>query len=160
MKVAPGDRISASVVVAGRVVQFALQNRTRGSRYATRVVTNGNLDTASAEWVAEAPSLCRSVNVCQVVPLSNFGLVTFSEVSAAAGKHAGALADPLWKVQRIALLTSTSSNRYVAETNPFGAVPGPLPAGGTTFQVAYRPHLAGAVPAGPLPGAPLPSWIH
>jgi Peptidase A4 family len=159
MRVGPGDRMSATVTVTGRAIGLTIANLTRKTRYATRVVSKRALDVSSAEWVAEAPSLCRTISVCEVVPLSNFGTVTFDSVAAEAGANRGTLSSRSWSIERIALVTSTTSNRYTSASNPYGAVPGPLPATGQRFAVAFRSHLGGATtPAHPLPGAPLPSW--
>ena len=56
-----------------------------------------------AEWIVEAPSECGVGNFCRVVPLTNFGSVTFSSVSANwPGGTGGTLsANPGWTVTNI-----------------------------------------------------------
>src|SRR3954447_25466850 len=92
----------------------------------------------AAEWVAEAPSVCRTIDVCEVVPLSDFGKVSFSAVAASGGGVTGPLGVPAGGVARAALVTSAGWSRYIAASNPYGAVPGPVTAGGRRFTIAFR----------------------
>lgn len=41
-----------------------------------------NPDTSTAEWIAEAPSTSTSSATDQVVPLADFGTVTFTKAGA------------------------------------------------------------------------------
>ena len=160
MKVAPGDTLSASVRVTGRVVTLAMRNLSRGTRYSARVEVAHAVDASSAEWIAEAPALCRTASQCQVVPLSNFGRVSFSNISTAVGSHVGRLLDPFWTTTPVVLVSSAGSSRYVAATNPSGAIPNRIPSPARSFTVAYSSHVGGTVPTSPLLGAPLPDWVH
>jgi hypothetical protein len=160
MRLAPGDVVTASVSTKGRVVSFALENLSRGARYATSTRVGHALDTATAEWIAEAPSLCRTIETCQVIPLANYGLVLFSGISAAAGSTVGALGGRGWVATPVALVSSLGSKKYVSSTNSSGSVPRPPDAGGRSFAVEYRASLTGIVPQHPLAGAPLPPWVH
>jgi hypothetical protein len=159
MKVRPGDRVTAAVVVNGRSVVLSMKNQTLGTRYSTRVVSSIPLDTSSAEWIAEAPSLCRTSTQCQVVPLSNFGTVGFTNAAATANGHTGTILDPAWTVTPLALVTSSGAPNYITASNPYGAVPNAIDPTGRAFTVSFRPTFRGTVPASPLAGAPLPSWI-
>jgi hypothetical protein len=78
MKLRPGDRVTAAVLVRGPKVTMSLKNATRGTRFSKTVTVSQPLDVSSAEWIAEAPSACTSSGSCEVVPLTNFGSVTFS----------------------------------------------------------------------------------
>ena len=60
MKIAPGDRLTAAVLVQGTQVTLQLTNTTRRVR-TTRRVTVAQPDLTSAEWIAEAPSSCSSL---------------------------------------------------------------------------------------------------
>jgi hypothetical protein len=104
--VRPGDVMSGSVSVSGHVVRLTLANRTRGTRV-MRTVRVASVDVSSADWIAEAPSACdASLTHCQVLPLANFGTVSFRSASATvAGGHTGAISDPRWKVARVHLRT-------------------------------------------------------
>lgn len=76
--VSPGDAISASVdETTGKLT---ISNTTRNWTYSTTQDFAG-FDLSSAEWVAEAPSLC-SPGGCHIAPLTNFGTVTFTGASA------------------------------------------------------------------------------
>src|SRR4051812_2881318 len=61
LRVHPGDRMAASVVVTGRRVRLRLSNRTTGLGL-TRTLFAEAVDTTSAEWIIEAPSACQGTN--------------------------------------------------------------------------------------------------
>lgn len=52
-----GDRIAASVEVAGKRVTMRLADTTRGTTY-KRILTARVVDVSSAEWILEAPEGC------------------------------------------------------------------------------------------------------
>jgi hypothetical protein len=160
LRVRAGDLITAALLIDGQTIVMNLENQTRGTHYSTRVAAQQQLDTSSAEWIAEAPSICRSQTACDVVPLSNFGTVGFRNVAATANGHAGVLTDPLWLVSPVALVASNGAARYTASSNSSGAVPNPITGNGRGFSVTYRATFRGNVPAAPLPGAPLPAFVH
>jgi Peptidase A4 family len=160
LKVAPGDTMLASVAVSRRKVSFVLQNLSRGTRYTTSTNVAHALDTRSAEWIAEAPSLCLTASQCEVVPLSSFGTVTFSNASVAAGTHLGRLLDPFWATTPVVLVSSAGASGYIAATNPAGAVPRHIASSERAFTVAFSANVGGTPPSSPLLGAPLPPWIH
>ena len=60
---APGDTISAAVLVNGQKISFSLKDLTRHTRFSKVLTATQDLDTASAEWIAEAPSDCSSSGV-------------------------------------------------------------------------------------------------
>jgi hypothetical protein len=160
--VKPGDLITASVAMQGRKVILTMRNVTRKTRFARTFVVKHALDTSSAEWIAEAPSLCRTSASCTVLPLTNFGTVRFSGAAATAAGHSGGIADPAWLTTPLALVTSNGFADYV-DSNPAGALPRPLSAARNAFAVGYRSSLSVAnspVPASPFEGAPLPPWYH
>src|SRR3954451_17640143 len=124
LRVRPGDRISASVLVTGRQVRLRLANRTTGA-VATRRLRASRVDTRAAEWIVEAPSLC-DARGCETLPLADFGTTRFANASATTtGGHTGAIADPAWSVTAISL------------TGAGGASPGDLLPTGTAFSVSY-----------------------
>jgi hypothetical protein len=92
--VGAGDRVAVRVGVSGRRVSIRLRDLTRGTVF-SRVLTATAVDTTSAEWIVEAPSECFTSR-CRVLPLATFADTTFSSARAAAGGHAGAIADPRW----------------------------------------------------------------
>jgi len=73
--VSPGDALSASVAVSGSAYVLTLTDAGRWAFTTTQTsaVTPAN---ASAEWIAEAPTLCDTR--CKVEPLASFGSVAFT----------------------------------------------------------------------------------
>jgi hypothetical protein len=160
LKVRPGDVITAALVVQGQTVTMSLANQTTRKRYSNRSEVQQAVDTSSAEWIAEAPSLCRSQSACDVVPLSNFRTVGFTNIAATANGHMGVLTDPAWLLTPLALVSSSGAAHYTAKSNASGAVPNPISSTGRAFSIGYRATFASAVPPAPLPGAPLPKFVH
>jgi hypothetical protein len=103
MKIEPGDRLTASVTVKGKLVFLELRNDTRGL-LAVKVASVANPDLSSAEWIAEAPSACWGPT-CIAVPLANFGSVAMSKLSATGNAHQGSLTDDTWDAVPIQLLS-------------------------------------------------------
>lgn len=95
MRIRPGDAISASVDVSGQRAYFVIRDHTTGRHYARRFSVR-RPDTATAEWIVEAPLECERQS-CVVDPLTDFGTVTFSELRASgANGRAGGISDPAW----------------------------------------------------------------
>jgi hypothetical protein len=156
----PGDRLSASVTVAGGRVTLWLADRTTGQSLSKMLRTQRS-DTSSAEWIAEAPSRVTPGDGTQVLPLANFGTVTFTNATATAGGHTGSISDPDWSVQATQLSPSQGVG-FPGAGNLTGLVPGLLavqsareasPNGlsnaGTSFSVSYS---AGGDPERPTSG--------
>lgn len=164
LTVRPGDRTTASVLQSGRKVTLQLRNLTRRTNYSTTVVSKVATDTSSAEWVVEAPSLCRSADTCQVVPLTRFGTVGFTGAQATANGRSGPILSSSWQTVPLALVSSDGADvLYSTDSNPSGAVPGTIGSGGSAFSVAYRARLLPPTSyrfGYPLAGAPLPPWLH
>ena len=132
LRIAPGDSISAVVVVSGHDVTLRLRNVTRRTVF-TKRLTMSAPDVSSAEWIAEAPSECDASWRCRVLPLSNFGTVAFSAAAAATtAAHAGTISDATWTATSIELVPGGG----VAE--PGGAVPSELSPDGSGFTVTWR----------------------
>jgi hypothetical protein len=74
--VAPGDSMSAEVLVSGTTFTLTISNNTRGWTASTTQSSSSAART-SAEWVAEAPSSCGRFG-CTVLPLANFGTMNFT----------------------------------------------------------------------------------
>jgi hypothetical protein len=161
LKVHPGDLVTSALVVRGQTVIMSIANQTSGKRYSVSVAVQQPVDTSSAEWVAEAPSLCRSQSACDVVPLSNFKSVGFSNIALTANGHMGVLTDPSWLLTPVALAPSAGAAHYTAKSNSAGAVPNAISSKGRGFTVTYRgTTFARNAPPAPLPGAPLPNFVH
>jgi Peptidase A4 family len=135
MKVRPGDRLTAAVLVKGQIVTMSLKDVTRRTRFSKTLTVSGPLDLSSAEWIAEAPSICTDAGSCEVVPLTNFGSVKFSAAALTGNQLTGTITDPAWLATPIQLITDAAAG------GP-GAVPGALSTNGRSFTVAYRHQLS------------------
>lgn len=146
LKIKPGDTITAAVLVNGQKLTFSLRDVTRGTRFSKVLNTQQPLDTASAEWIAEAPSDCGDFGrSCHVVPLTNFGSVTFSKAAAIGNSHPGTLTDPSWAATPIELLADSGKSGFFGQHNDpiagVGAVPGDISADGRAFSVSWQQNL-------------------
>jgi hypothetical protein len=86
--VGPGDSLTADVSVANNVFVLTLVDHTRGWTFDTSQPSSAA--ASSAEWVAEAPSLCG--RTCRVLPLAKFGNVTFTNAGATNNQQTGTIA--------------------------------------------------------------------
>jgi hypothetical protein len=77
--VSVGDTLTATVHRSGGSYTLSLSDKTKGWKF-SQAETGSDANT-SAEWVAEAPSLC-NIFRCQLASLTNFG--TFSMTGAGA----------------------------------------------------------------------------
>jgi hypothetical protein len=148
LKIAPGDIITASVLVTGSEVLLQVKNRTRKRAFTKRIAL-ASPDLTSAEWIAEAPSECTANGFCRQVPLANFGSVTFSKVAALAtiaglGDQGGTISSPLWQATPIQLVPRPSQRffgdiveRSDSTNGAAGASPFGLSADGSSFSVSW-----------------------
>lgn len=123
MEVSPGDTMSAEVSVDGSSVTLTITDATTGETFTTQQ-TPAQLDTSSAEWIAEAPSRCIG-SYCFGLRLADFGTVQFSGSSTTANGHVGTISDASWSASSIELDGSAGT-----------AEPAELSPDGTTFSVA------------------------
>lgn len=140
-----GDTISAAVLVQGQKISFSLKNLTRHTRFSKVLTASQDLDTASAEWIAEAPSDCSFAGRCRPVPLTNFGNVTFSNIAAIGNAHPGTLTDPAWTSTAIELISGGSTDQFFGQGDILGdgvgAVPGDASSDGRAFSVSWQRNL-------------------
>ena len=155
LKVLPGDTITTTVTVAGSRVTMQVRNVTRNT-VVTKIKLMAAPDTTSAEWVAEAPSLCASNGACQTLSLADFGSVKFTNASATADGHTGSISDRAWTATAIDLVADNrgpSFGRYAAELSTTAdAVTTALTSRGTAFRVKWQGSVATGAPPPP------PSW--
>jgi hypothetical protein len=136
----PGDKITAQVHYVGQtsvsegrgksveesVFQLTIENTTKNVSFTVPAsyTTVATAARGSAEWIAEAPSSR------QVLPVSDFGSVIFSNCSATSTRSGG-LAEPIsfWPYDPITLVDGSSGD----------ATPSALTASGTAFSVSYSP---------------------
>lgn len=104
----PGDHMSGEVTVSGTTVTVSMSDQTTG-KSTTKTLQMSNPDTSSAEWIAEAPAAQTSYGSYAILPLADFGSITFTNASATARGHSGSIADPSWTVQRVDMTSAASS---------------------------------------------------
>ena len=158
LKLLPGDTVSASVAVSGQSVTVNIQNITRKKTFSKVLTMAVAPDVSSAEWIAEAPSTCRSASDCSPLPLTNFGTVPFRSASATTTDGVtGTISNPLWSTTSIALQGTTGLSRFRSRYR-FGppavvvdATPSPLSSDGSSFTVTWSRSTPSGPPAAPLP---------
>ncbi|HEX7626327.1 MAG TPA: G1 family glutamic endopeptidase [Gaiellaceae bacterium] len=143
LKVQPGDRVTAAVLVSDQTVTMSLKNITRKTRFSKTLTLTQPLDVSSAEWIAEAPSLCTPSGRCRPVPLSRFGTVTFTNAAAIGNTHPGTISDTAWTASPIELISDGGGGgRFFGAGDilgpAVGALPGSLSADGRSFSVAWQ----------------------
>lgn len=89
--VSPGDTLTASVSRSGNSYTLSMSS-SRGWHFST--TQSGSFSNSSAEWIAEAPSSCGFT--CRVLPLANFGTMSFSN-STANGATIGSYGSSVWE---------------------------------------------------------------
>jgi hypothetical protein len=163
MTIMPGDSITASVqyISSGtHAGQFYLSivDNTRSndsfSTYQTSSQTqNPQAQRSTAEWIVEAPT---DLNNNTLLPLANFGAVTFTQASAVISGTTGSINASSWQsealnmvsngatLDRTSVLTNAGSTFVVIDTSPSAAA-----AVGSVANVAAQP------PASPAAGVPL-----
>jgi hypothetical protein len=145
LKINPGDRVTAAVLVNGQTVTMSLKNVTRHTRYAKTITEKQPLDQSSAEWIAEAPSSCTSNGRCRAVPLTQFGTVTFTNAAAIGNAHPGTISDPTWIATPIELISGGDGGRFFGRGDVLGpgvgAVPTDLSADGRSFSIAWQQNV-------------------
>ncbi len=139
LKVHAGDAMVASVTTKGQGVTLRIRDLSTGKAVArTRRVSK--LDSSSAEWIVEAPSVCVATDVCRTLALADFGSVGFSELSATAGGQTGPVEDPLWSATELELREVPNfprDPRATTASTSATAVPSPLSGGGSAFVVSW-----------------------
>jgi len=144
MKVRPGDRVTAAVLINGARVTMSIKNATRKTRFSTTVTVAQPLDVSSAEWIAEAPTACTASGACEVVPLTNFGSVMFGKAAATANRMSGTITHRAWLATPLQLIPDTA-------TGGLGAAPGALSPDGRSFRVTSQRAESMLRPSRPAP---------
>jgi hypothetical protein len=155
LTVNPGDRVRAGVTVKGREVTVSLSDLTRHRSF-TRTLRAPVVDTTSAEWILEAPSVCSGQSSCRTLPLADFGSAGFSAAGAVTtGGVSGTINARRWTTTRISL--AEAGRRFVG--NPGGAgfsaasaIPSALTANGSAFTIKYETPTTPTTTAQPVQG--------
>jgi hypothetical protein len=138
MAVRPGDVIDTAVSVRGKRVTIHLRNRTLRKAF-RRTLRMRSPAWSSAEWIVEAPSECRGGHHCHLLPLSDFGTVSFSHARAAtAFKRHGGIAYPRWSRTRLVLNQRGAGQGSAQPAGARIAEPSSLRSRGTVFSVSYK----------------------
>jgi len=119
-----------------------VKNRTRKTSF-TKHLPMAAPDLTSAEWIAEAPSDCDRYDRCNVLPLANFGSVTFSRIATTGSSHPGTITDPAWSVSQLQLVPSGQGRSFFSRSDTSsaaGANAADVDAEGRSFQVAWTPN--------------------
>jgi hypothetical protein len=147
--IAPGDRVRGTVVVKGDQVTMTLDDVTRHRSFTKRLHA-AYVDTTSAEWIVEAPTICAGMANCHALPLADFGSAGFTAASAVTTTgHRGSITDRKWTATRISLAAGGRQFVSAAAAYMATAVPSPPSAEGSAFTVTYR---GLGMPAGPGQG--------
>ncbi len=97
--VSPGDSITASVQYGlpnnPNGFQLSLTDNTKQKSFSLSETSSAALRT-SAEWIAEAPTGSHGI-----LPLPQFGSVTFTNAWATINSTTGAICDPTWQAAQI-----------------------------------------------------------
>jgi hypothetical protein len=151
LRVRAGDLMAARVSVNGTRVLLRLWNLTTRASF-SKTVTISSPDTSSAEWIAEAPSECQTVDDCRVLPLSDFGTVHFYAAQAVTlSGDAGAIAHGAFRATRMTLAAGAPAldpGPSFASSANTEATASALSSRGSSFTVSYRP---GATTPSPPP---------
>ena len=119
---APGDKISASVVRTGTSYALTVTDSTRPANSFSLKRSCGSCADSSSEWIAEAPS-----NSSGVLPLTNFGTWTLNGATVTAGSTKGTISS-----------FPDAEITMVNKAKKVKAQPGPLNAAGNQFKVTFK----------------------
>jgi peptidase A4-like protein len=150
LTVNPGDRVRAGVSVADGEVTVTLTDLTRHRSF-TKRLHPATVDTSSAEWILEAPSVCSGASSCHTLPLADFGSAGFSAAAATTTTgHRGTIQDRTWTTTKIRLAAAGGRTFVSNPSAPSAtAVPSSLSARGSAFTVTYRGGSASTTPTTP-----------
>jgi hypothetical protein len=154
LAVQPGDHMAASVSVRGHAVVLHLRDLTSGESFA-RVAHMDSPDTSSAEWIAEAPSVCASGDErCETLPLADFSPATFAGATAALrGGSARPIDAPTFHVTQITLRSRNGGSgrfgRAMVGNSAALATPGALAGSGSEFTVGWEQATTPTPPSPP-----------
>jgi Peptidase A4 family len=119
--VTPGVTYTAEVQSDGNDVTLMLSGG--GNRPEMEVVGQGAALLSSAEWIAEAPSLC--AKTCRELSLTNFGTVNFSGASA----NGSPINNSAWSFDPLTMVTGNGTVK---------AAPSSLDSTGSAFSITWH----------------------
>ena len=148
LKISAGDEISASVTVVAHAVTLKIRDITTGA-HITRKRRASSIDTSSAEWILEAPSVCagEGSGSCEVLSLTDFGSLAFSSATAKIKGHKGTIEDSHWSSAALELRQGTVSAsrlraraRALPSATEILATPSPVLSASGSFTVTWQQH--------------------
>jgi hypothetical protein len=148
MTVKPGDQFSAHVAVSGQTVTLSISDLTQNTTV-SRTLHMSSPTVSSAEWIAEAPSECDSSSAqdCRILPLADFGSVTFTDADASAGGRSGSITSGLGSVEALTLEANPGFGRMFVASAQADASAQPLSSSGASFAVNWvQPQLQAPAP--------------
>jgi hypothetical protein len=98
-----GDRMTAEVSYANGAYTLTLTDATAAWTFQT--VQRAKAARSSAEWVQEAPWSGG------VLPLANYGTMTFTGASATINGHTGPISDPAWQYDPIDMVNGAGQTK-------------------------------------------------
>ncbi len=113
LTISPGDEVHAKVeYVSGNTFRYTLSDLTTGETVSFTDEIRVIADRSSAEWIAEAPTNRRN----RLLPLADFGPVTFSHAAVTVNGESGTISSAGWEHQPIIMESRSGS----LEGNPVG----------------------------------------
>jgi hypothetical protein len=155
-----GDEIDATVTVKGHRVRVSLYDATRHHGF-TKTLATRNIDTSSAEWIVEAPSVCNGGSSCHTLPLADFGAAVFQGAGAqTTGGRKGTISNAAWGTTKINLLPGGRQFVAFPDSGPASgsASTSALQGRGSEFKVTYAgasPSMSARAPRAVAPRAPV-----
>lgn len=143
LKIHPGDHMSASVTVRGKKVTVRLADNSTGKSFA-KTLRMSAPDTSSAEWIAEAPSVCvNGSERCLTLPLADFSSISFSDAEATPSGGSAVPADsPSFHLTEVTLRSAgVPFGRFghtIAGSLAAQATPGALASSGSAFTITWE----------------------
>jgi Peptidase A4 family len=147
LKIGPGDTIVSVVKANGSDILLQVTDRTRRTRF-TRDLSMSSPDLTSAEWIAEAPTLCNDSGFCKQLPLTRFHSFAFTRTYATGNSAGGTITSPGWTSTALQLVPRSrrffgDRNDSTAAAGDAGAFPSALETDGTGFTVTWQPSPSG-----------------
>src|SRR2546429_5548491 len=103
LTIRPGDHISAEASFNGRSFTVTITDTSTGHSFSTSAKVH-SAQRSSAEWIAEAPSSSGGI-----LPLADFGTVSFSSCTATVGKATRAIGSFGSSVQVITMVSNSGA---------------------------------------------------
>src|SRR5262249_36053269 len=106
-------------------------------------LTTASPDLTSAEWVAEAPTLCNDDGFCKQLALTRFHSFAFTRTYATGNAAGGTITSSNWTPTALQLIPRSrrlfgDRNDPTATAGAAGAVPSALLPDGSGFTVTWR----------------------